>query len=471
MSSDTSPSTSTTPIIGEANTNDLIFANALAAAYRNRTWLYNPDLALRRDVNVWEKINRYPKIKHALQKRAHSVATREWNVEPGDEEEPSELAAEIVKGMLKKIPRFSMARFRLSRALILGNANEWMDCARKPQSFAKTAPMPWLTVTGLRQIDYRRIRLWPRWSKPVAGGDAHIEEIELHLGEIATFGQYVKIENPELLMRGVYDDEEARLGYGCGLIEAIYWGFWIIELLMREGLEGVERWAQGWVVGSVDQSVFGATDRTADDVATALFEALQMMRSRGVLLVGKGETIDVKETTGTGHQLVMSLIESVKDDLVQLISGAIRPSGGGEGGTYGQGKVEERTVDEIVRFDRDFLDETITRDLIGLIWRYNRPQFEALCPGAVMPRYVSVETDHETPKEFIERAKLFHDLGLDLVKTELYTRAGFARPTEEMEDDEILEGAAAPVPGMGGGDPFGDLAGLDKPPKSDAARE
>lgn len=526
MSSDNS--SNSIPPISQANNNDQLVVAALAAVYRARTWLYNPDLALRRDAIAWEKVKRHPKIAHAIQKRTHAAATREWTIEAGDGEESSATAATIIRKLIEEIPHFSMARLRLARVAILGNANEWVEGRRKTKTFrlppakpeiddedqdgdegtgadgerikaepktsaelfaegfppkddakddkppfgkdAKSGkpkeaprvdspPMAWWCPTGLRHIDYRRIRLVPRWSEPGPGGESFIEEIELHLGSISDVGRYVKIDRPDMLMRLVYDDEEMRLGYGCGLLEAIYWAFWLLETIMREGLEGVERWAQGWIVGKIDQLSLGAADKTSVDVANAMMSALVSMRGRGVMIAGKGEDIEVKETTGTGHQLVSWWIEHTEDMLVQLISGALRPSGGGKGGTYGQGQVEERSVDEIIAFDRDLIDDGITRDLIGAIWRLNRPQFEQVCPGAAMPRFRSVEADHENPEAFGRVAVVaLNQLRLPLVKADTYRRLGLPMPSADLGDDEIIEPGSA-MPGMDiGGDPFGQNA-------------
>jgi hypothetical protein len=510
--SDTNPG-GQRPIMQTAD-NARLFVQALSAAYNSRTYLYNPDVALARDAAIWEKVHRYPRIAHALQKRAHKVATRDWNLEPGGDEPQDELAASIVEQMLRQLSVLPQARFRLARAPILGCANEWMEGRRRPQSFRmpiveapaqegdeepdsdagesesegdegaafsetpgappakdkakktadpdapKSKPGPvldWWTPTNLRHIDYRRVRLTPRWETGPDGKE-HLVDVEPQLGSITDVGQWTTIPHRECLLRVVYDDEEGRLGYGRGIMEAIYWGFWIIELLWREGLEGVERWAQGWVIGSIDEAMKGATADDAQTVATEMLTALEKMRGRGVFVKSTKDEVEVVQTSGTGHTMVRELIELVEEALVQLILGSIRPSGQGDPGANAQGKVEKESTDEVISFDRLLIDGAISERLIGLIWKLNGPQFaEVGCGEARPPRFVSVEGDDEDPLKFGDVAKRAQELGLPLVRSEVYRRLGLQQPGP---DDDVIEPPAVPSP-FGGG-PFDDLAGFDK---------
>jgi len=494
-------STNSMPPIATANVNDQLFTNALSAAYRNRTWLYNPDIALKRDASSWEKIQRYPKIAHALQKRCHMVTTRDWMIEPGGEEPGDKQLASIVEQEFRSVKGLPQCRFRLSRAPILGTANEWMEGQRQikqyrlanveapvgppkdaekkpPANFLAEPPDPqapapakktpfadWFSFTSFRHIDYRRIRRVPVWTPKNDGTGDELLDVELHLGSIANIGTYAKIEHVECLLRIEYDDEEGRLGYGRGLMEAIYWGFWILETLWREGLTGVEKWANGLLVASVDEAARGMTTKDAQTVAAAFLSTLDMMRGRGIFVKSKSDEIEVIERTGTGHEALVKLIGMVEDALMQLILGSVRPSGGGEGGTYGQGKVEERSTEDVIQFDRQLLDDAITEKMIGLWIELNGPQLaECGLAAAARPRFVSIEGDDEDPVKFGEIVKAAQAAGLEVTKAEAYRRFGLKRPGP---DDEILEAPKPELPpGFGGGapgkSPFDDLAGAGK---------
>lgn len=469
-----------------------VFVYALSAAYKARTWLYNPDLALARDAAAWEKVWRFPPIAHALQKRAHMVATRDWGFEPGGDRADDKRAAALVEEAFRKIHRFGSARKRLAHVAYLGSACEWVEgrrmtvrlrhaaeappppVAKEPEPQVPGAPPKppkeppdpppapearfWM-ITGFRHIDYRRIRLWPVWETNAEGKDVLVA-VKPQLGSIDQAGAWIDIEATECLLRVLYDDEEGRLGYGRGMMEAIYWGFWIIELLLREGLEGVERWAQGWVVGTVDHGQLGSKDAGAEAVATAYLDALEKMRGRGVFVKGKGEELEVQETSGSGHQLVTSMIEMIVGWLTQLVLGSVRPSGGGEGGTFGQGKVEERSTDEVIAFDRMLLDEAITAGPVALWWRLNQSELAACgLADANMPRFVSIEGDDEDPVKFGEVVEKAQKAGLAVSTEEAYRRFGLKRPAP---GEEVLAPVADVPSGFGGSDPFSDLAKLDK---------
>lgn len=497
-----STSSSGQPPIRPGNVNDNLFVNALASMWRNRTHLYNPDIALARDAAAWEKVNRCPPIAHAMMKRTHSVATRDWMIEPGGEEPQDEAAASIVEQEFRALDCLPMARLRLARAPILGNANEWLEGVRAPKTFRlppeeteqedepggadgppdelaeekpgaaepkKDKPKPkgkitpemdWWGFTNMRHIDYRRIRLVPRWERD-AEGKEQLVAVEPHLGSIGQIGRWTKIEHVECLMRVVYDDEEGRLGYGRGLMEAIYWGFWIIEVLIREGLEGIKRWAQGVAIGSVNESLVGAVGKDAQSVAQAFLDALSQMQASGQFVKSKDDELQVIFPSGAGNEMILAWVDRVVDWLVQLVTGAVRPSGGGDGGTYGQGKVEERTIDEIIATDRQLVDMGITRSAIGLWWKLNAPQLAQIgLADAKMPRFVSVEGDDEDPEKFSRVADAARNkLGLALHEDDTYRRLGLKRPGPS---DKTVDPPAAPALGA---DPFGDLAGMggDKP--------
>ncbi|MGB0972966.1 MAG: hypothetical protein ACPGVG_18720, partial [Mycobacterium sp.] len=56
------------------------------------------------------------------------------------------------------------------------------------------------------------------------------------------------------------DEPESALGRGDGVIEASYWFYYAKQIVMREGLQGLERWAQGWVIFKQDAKADAAPD-------------------------------------------------------------------------------------------------------------------------------------------------------------------------------------------------------------------
>jgi phage gp29-like protein len=219
-------------------------------------------------------------------------------------------------------------------------------------------------------------------------------------------------------------------------------------------------------VASVAEQAKGISTKDAQTVAASFLSTLESMRGRGVFVKSKEDELEVIERTGSGHQALLDLITKVEEALLMYVAGAVRPSGGGDGGTYGQGKVEERSAEGVIQFDRQMVDSGITEHMIGLIWRLNAAQFAEIgCEDAKMPRFVSVEGDDEDPEKFGRVVELAQKAGLAIVEDEAYRRFGLTRPGP---GDKVIE---PPKPLMPGGDPFDPFAKPDEEGATDAKKD
>ena len=447
------PSATTIPIPFRAD-NSLIFLNALMARWRSGTWLYDPDLALASDPSAWEKVRRDVRIAGPINKRLHMVATPEWNLEPGGETPEDEACASIIEEIVRDVPQFQGARLRLAQLVFLSRSYEFVEGERRKATF-RGVRGNWWVPKRLRHVDRRRFRYKPVWSVDDRGKPVLVEVVE-QVGDI-TSGMYVDNPHPELLVRGIYQDEEGRLGYGLGLLETLYYALHFRGILWREGLQGAERWAQGWVLGKIDESLKGADSRPNDQLVETMIEELEKMRSRGVLVLGKGDEVDVVESSGSGNRIVMDLIEYLDDACDKLILAATRTIGGGEGGSYALAQVEERSTRSIVEFDRSLVDEALTRGLVNLIFERNRMiLFEAGLVRAKCPRFRSVAPEERGLEGDIAAADALFDAGQEIEIGEYFRRMGYSRPGP---NDETVKREAKEPTGFagfpsGGGFPF-----------------
>jgi len=89
-----------------------------------RETLWEPSYAEFEDPEFFEKIQRDAEIKRLLDYRSQLVASERWFLEPGGDSREDRMLANIITGIIKKIPRFQAKRALLARAF--WQASGWM---------------------------------------------------------------------------------------------------------------------------------------------------------------------------------------------------------------------------------------------------------------------------------------------------------------------------------------------------------
>jgi hypothetical protein len=437
------------PLIhGRSNASD-VYVQALASAYRSGLRLYDPDYALSREPDIYEKVRRDPIIAQAIEDRTPSIASKNWHCDARRPERDDDAkAAAIMEDLLRSIFRFSEGRHELALAVILARAYAFVETRREVRAFADGPALRWLVPTRLRGIDRRRVRIVPKRVRDEEGRVRLSTFLELYSPERMVWDA---ISRPELFVKHVYQDEEARLGHGRGLLEAIYFWWWSKGIALREGLQGLEKWAQGLTVVRVDGMRKTKSSNPNSTLAQAWLDAIEDSRARHAIVADKEDEIDVKFPGGQGNDLVIKIVEYLDDGITRLLSGSARPLGGGDAGSLdsgGQAKVEEDTSEGVVQYDRGLLDETISRDLVGLVWRLNRPNWVEMGLGeAECPIFSSEQQKREDPELGANVAATALGAGIPLVKEEVYRKIGYSVPKD---GDEVIEPAAV---GAGVGTP------------------
>jgi phage gp29-like protein len=415
---------------------------ALRSAYTAGHRILPSDYALSRDADIYEKARRDPVIKHCWDLRLHMVAGHRYAVEPRGDKPPDRLAAAIIGEMLDDLPAFTTARAELANAIFFGRTFQLISGEKRWATLAgKTGN--WWVPTALTDIDSRRFRFKSNRDENSSDGAFHVT-MELHSPER---GVWETVEHPEWFVKHIYGDDEARLGYGRGLIEAIYFYYWVKTTVMKEGLEGLERWAQGMIVAKIDGMRAADTDKPNATLAQAWLDTIEATRGRHFVAVDKIDEVSVVEPQGQGHAQVESWLAYLDDAMSRLILASVRSSGGAtksQSGARAQAETEADSRSALIAYDRQILDETITRDLVGAIWRYNTEAFmQAGCYGAKMPRFRTVEDEHRDPLEAMELIKGAREIGLSLREDEVFDAIGFS---PVLEGEKAVEFAPMPDP-------------------------
>lgn len=460
------------------NPNIDLYSQALSAIYSYWDRVRDPSYALAQDIDIYEIMQRDPKIFQGVQDRLTSVAGPDWRIYPfnNSKDEKDVALAKLVDDAFRFIPHFADTRHRLATAIFRGQSCELMTGKRKMirLGMMKTAEPVWM-FNETKNIDPRRFTVRPiRRTKP--DGTLWIDT-ELCMSTIPMFNGapldktdwmrdsatagimaygYKKVEHPEWMIRVIYQNDEASLGYGRGLCNPIYFFSWIKQILLREGLQGVERWSQGIVVGTMDEDRPGKPDtQTNDAEKAAMLDALTKMRSRHVYVQGKQDDIKVVTGGGEGHQMVMGLLDYVDDCIMGVCTGAVlmsSKSNAGDAGSHSRDEVGQNTQNKIVASDQKKIDEDISTWGVSLWVRQN---WQLICRlglrDARLPQVKTVQPESNDPDKFATRiAAVWGAQPKFKVRTdEVYEKLGLTPVNEE--EDEYIQGADPAA--TGGADP------------------
>lgn len=432
------------PLIYQRSVAQDLYVWALHTAYQGYR-VYDPDYALLNEPDIFEIVLRDPVIAHAVNLRLHGVAARRWRVLPASEREDDKKLAAIVEEGMGHIDGFTESRKNMALAVVRARTFQRIYGKRMPLELADLPEKQWWVPTELREVDRRRFRLVPQWAH---GSETQKLRVNVEMWSVA--GNRWELMPPDeqrRYVKVVYNDEEARLGYGRGLCEALYFYHWAKGIVMEQCLAGIERWAQGLVTVKIDGLRRANPSATNQAQANLWLDIIKKQRSRNGLVFDAKDEIEVHETQGTGHQLCMEMIRYLDDAMVALILGSVLPFGGQSGsGSLARARTEREVSESLLQYDRDKIDEDIKRDLIGLFIRLNQPILQELgLDRARTPRFETIQETHEDPEVNARVLSVLLSSGMDVRKDEAYEKVGYTPPKE---GEEIVEGL---MMGMGGG--------------------
>ena len=412
-----------------------LYNRALSAIYKYHIRIIDPDYALQNEPEVWEKMWRDPKIAQAMRQRLHAVGGGPWVIEGAGKTEEDSAAAEICEAAMRRIRRFNESRFELCQSIFRGRSYAYIEGKRSvTRLLPEMEPMSWWLPKYLQDIDKRRFQIVPTrigWSdgKPV--------KVTEQLWNVSK-AEWEDVVDKRAIIRFVYANEEARLGYGRGLMESLYFMWWAKQTIWEEGLQGLERWSQGIIVGKVNTLREGSTDANNLGVADELLDVLHEMRSRHVIVTGTDDEIDVVTGGMEGHQIVMEFLRYIDSCILGLIMGSTLPFGGQEmEGSFARSETETETSERLMQFDRNMLDETLSETLLRLFWNQNKGNFKKLGLSEVeIPHFKTTQQERENAQIAATIISTCLASGIKLKSDEVYQKLGFTKPSEE---DDIIE--------------------------------
>ena len=432
---------------------DQLYVRALSQALR-RTWIEQPSVWLARDPDTEEKMLRDADIMSAVGMRQNKVAGRDWSLLARAEKAPlGPLAVHVGRELVLRIQNFAQSRRNLSRAFLTGQRWARIHGKTKVLKLGDGVERTWWVPIRLEDEDQRTYRKvvvrdesgprpkmrgqWERWNTATQEWDV------------------VSRADAVELIRHTYQDDQASLGFGRGLREALGWFWYAKEHVFGESLQAAERFGQGLVHAKINGIRNASTALPNSELIDEWRTILKDMVAAGVVVSDAEDAIEIITGGGEGWQLLESLRRELRTTITTLILGANLPTTADSGGSYALGDIQETATEELIRFDREVLQETLTDQLLRCLWTKNKANLVELGIYEEMPRFEIVQERREEPKERAEVAAIAHGMGLDLAIDDLYDKLGFRKPDQ---GETVLPPAPAPtqgmLPGLGMGEPL-----------------
>ncbi len=349
---------------------------------RGRRYIIDPDAALEQDYEAYKKVNAEPIVASKIEKRAMRAVGADWSIVA---EDPSMRGvASLVEHLLLKIrKRLPIALRTLSRkATLRGFATARINgCIQNVQLSGDYMPRHWWLPTELVDVGKERWRIH-RVHEGHEDPTNPTAEWRWAIQDLYNFRWYY-LDTPMApvgLRRIDYvwaksGEEEEDLGYGHGLMRAIYHKWYMLTHLCIYAMEGAEGWAYGKTVittppdidfnvepGANGTEGFSQRQRQHEELA----KSFSNMLSRHVLVVQDRQTVTVLERPDSGHRSVMDMIERIDKEFNELILGRRTDL-----------QTEIDVDPDILTFDRNVL-ELAMDDLLEAVFVHNRFHFEAL---------------------------------------------------------------------------------------------
>lgn len=427
-----------------------------------------PDWAKSKDAEIWRKILRDPVIFKAVQIRMHAVASAEWYFEAADRK--SRALVPYFEAIFNRIPNFAQARLALASGIFEGRAWLKVYSAEKKFSVEDDDPRMWWYAGWLGHIGADAIRREFREEIITDENGARIPKREYYwstLDPTLNGGTYLEVDRDQLpwYLKFSYRDDQHSLGYGNGILDAIY-VYWKAKTHILENLfDGIGRFGTPWIWAAIDQASslgnsLGNEHLDPEDKAQALLTVLGKMTAGKIIVTDAKDKIDLVHMDGVGLQAMREMLDYCDSALVSCILGSGKPFGeGDQGGSYALGAVQERTTDDLLRFDRDGAEEAL-QQLVDLTFQMNVSNFSKIQDGEGRflhtlnpPRIRLRDVSKGRSPDMLAMAL---QLGAPVLKREVYETLNFTMPDA---GDDVFNppGAGGEVPGQGG--PAQDLMG------------
>lgn len=368
-----------------------------------------------------------PVVTNPLDVRIRACVLQTWHIEPDDETDKVQVeAAADIEARIEKMPEFHRFLTSLMDAIWFGR----MGCQVQYEWDVRRG------VTGIRPTTYEPIngdklifgfgpnkgkvgvRVWPSYGGPTDMTD---------YGMVHWFDGNER--NNLVVHRHIREDSDFRRPQKAGSIEGVglrnqlYW-FWALKNEFLSYLSNYAQWfSRGLTIYYFDahnsESLQECRDRINEHTKSGLPILLFPKYRDGNPDYKPVERIEPGQASS---QFLLTLITEYFDDLFRRTilgqSLTTTAEGGGFGGSVAD--AHETTFGQVVKFDSNLLQSTLTSDLVSVMYKYTYP---ALPPGRF-----EFETEAPNVEQLVKSASAFIEMGGTIDGGELRKVLGLPLP-------------------------------------------
>jgi hypothetical protein len=430
-------------ILSSGNYAHRLYTQQLRSAYSTARTVYDPDYATLSDPEIWDRVRRDPVVVAAMELRLAQICGDEWRIAPRKPKQASDREkrlASVVEEGFSGIEDFDEARSELAHAILRGSAWAHPDWEERRLSLDGGPTLAWRVPVRLRDIDRFRFELQqqdgtPRW----------------HLFSVARNAwEPIADDHWRNLVKVIYRNTEDALGYGRGLLEAIYHFLYFRDELLQKTLSWADRLAFGVLSAQVDQIRDASTGLPNSTMVNEWIEVFKKLRANHVLVYGEGDQVDIKSGATDGARVVLDLVNYFDRAITRLLLAGTLTMGVSQddAGSLAQSETHRESNLDLVARDKKKIDGALTRDLIGQFLRLNALPLASMGLSQVRaPVFSSASEQEEKAEVQSQVASTLISVGVPLRKDELYRKVGYTPP---VDGDDVVQGRAAPAPGIPG---------------------
>lgn len=438
------------------------------ALSKSRYWIEPQSFAKWKDKDILAKVMRDPVIAKAIQLRLHVCASAEWYFEPADR--ASRALVPYFEGIFRRIPNFAQARLALGQAILEGIS--FLRVLGSEAAFSidgdPKTHMLWWYPGHLAHIAADAIKREKKVERFVDESGKPLEKTRWHWTTWdAEANAFLAIppEQDGWYVKFVYHDDQGSLGFGRGLLDALYIYFHAKTQLLADMLQGAGKFGRPWlhlgIPAGGNDGLNGVDDGTGiispETMADNLISQIKQMEGGNILVTDARVKLTTLDFNGEAARGLLQLIQYIDKALVEMILGSSMPTGGGDQGSYARAAVEQQTTSDLTRFDRIAMEEAMA-SLVDSVWKFNIKNFAGLRTtdgrflNTLTPPRFRLRDFGEKPDPQAVAGAL--QLGLPVRREEAYRAFGLSMPDA---DDDVIQ-----PPGAGGG-PLGGPPGADGP--------
>lgn len=435
------------------------FASVWNLPSKSYRWTY--DEALKRSETDALSMRRDLFIMKCLRARQRPVAKAKWHLEPENPDDPGQKqVAERMTKIIKVTPHLMKFRMCLQEAVWFGRYGNQVARRRHPVG----GQMAW-SVHDWRPVNGDKITF--RWdgTPGVRVNAAYASELKDQGAcvELTDKSSVLFLDNPGWRSRfcihkheiedADYQESELAGGvHGVGIRHYVYWAWWLRQEIMAWLLDYLELMGAGGltVVG------YPVGNTVAQAAAEREFAARKNIVFIPMPMGADKEATVVKriEPSGTGNSILREMVDgyfnaNIKEFVLgQNLSSESAPTGLGSG----VANFQANTLQDILEYDAENVEETLTTDFVMPLTRLNYPRYPHML-------YWRNEIHQPDVEKAMQAAKSLNDMGVDLDADEVRGLSGLAKPKPGAA---LLKGKSqAAMPGMPGGPgmPLPDGAG------------